>query len=150
MSKIIDSSDLQSFISGQRDFFETLSALHTMVVVKEPQRIAINNNANTYYGYDETSNVDNYTLSPVSGVFNCMIFTPNKDSNSKTLEQIPVGVVVGDKIIKVEQEAKDFIERGQTERIIIDNNETFTQQSQGFAKTYGTQTYYYFGLKKTA
>lgn len=150
MANLLASTDLSNFVSGIRDHFETFANLHTIVVVKEPRKVIIDNNANTFAGYEGSSNVSNYTLVPESGIFNGMVFSSSQGFDSALFAQIPVGIVVGQKIIKVERPAKDYIEIGQTERIIIDNIDTYTQQSQGFVRNYGDQEYYYFVIHKTA
>lgn len=150
MSNLLSSVELADFVSGIRDHFETFASLHQVVVVKEPKRIIVDNLTNVYPGYETNSNLDSFTLVPVSGVFNAMVFSSNKGFENTDIKTIPVEIQNADKIIKVDETAKNFIEQGQTERIVVDNNEIFTQGSQGFAKNYGTITYYYFALNKTS
>ena len=63
---------------------------------------------------------------------------------------VPVGISAGDRILKVEQPAKDFLDIGQTERLVIDDIETYIVKSAGFVKTYGNLTYWYYLLGKTS
>ena len=150
MSNLLSMAELSTFVSGIRDHFETFSSLHTVVVIKEPKKVIINNNDNVYPGYEMSSNLSEISFVPISGTFNAMVFSSNKGFENLDMPSIPTELQNVDKVIKVNQEAKDYIEQGQTERIIVDNLETYIQKSQGVAKNYGNVTYYYFALQKTS
>lgn len=150
MAILISNAELAIFESGVASHFETFSSFHSLLIIKEPKKIVVDNNADIYPGYESNSNVNNFTLIPVTGVFNCMVMDAQGTFESELFEYVPVGITAGDRVIKVEQPAKDFLEIGTTERLIVDNKDTYVLKSLGFIKTYGHLTYYYFIIGKTS
>lgn len=149
MSILLSTSELASFQSGIYSHFQTFAGMHNISIIKEPQKIIIDNNANIYPGYESNSNLDNFTYVPVTGQFPGMVMPPSK-FDSELFALAPVKIVAGDRILKVEKPAKDFLDIGQTERIIVDGIDTYTLQSQGYIKTFGSLTFYYFVVQKTS
>lgn len=149
MANLLTTTELSSFENAIQDHFDTFSSLHSMVVIKEPLKQIVNENTNPYAGYDSSSSLNNFIFIPISGVFPCMVFSSSKDISNALMTQIPMEFQKADKIVKVKEDAKNYLENGQVEQIILDNNEVFTLQSKGFAKNYGNVNYYYFAIKKT-
>lgn len=150
MAILVTDSELASFMSGIEDHFDTFSAHHTLVVIKKPQEIIENINSNDYYfGFGSSSNLNNITYQAISGVFPCMILESNKSDVDTTIGQVPTFIPNEEKIIKVRQDARDFIENGIiNERIIVDG-ETYTKISNASPKSYGSLKYYYFTVKES-
>lgn len=147
MSILISSTELATFVSGQRDFFETFSSTHLLTIIKDPVKQIININDNSYNNYGPESNTSNYTLIPQSGQWRCMTY----DENSWTDEDfspIPNIILRGDLIIKVESDAKNYIDNGKTNFLIVDN-ENYVLEGGPLPKSYGNQDYFYYSLKKT-
>lgn len=142
--------DKGSFTKAIMDHFDTFSALHTVTVIKEPQKIILDNTIGIYAGYESTPNLNNVTYVTVSGIFPCMVFSQGGDFANVNMLQVPVRLQKADKIIKVDQTAKNFIQGSQVSQLILDNNEIFTLSSEDFAKNYANVTYYYFIINKTA
>ena len=149
MSNLISVDEMSGFQNAIQDHFNTFSNFHCISIIKEPQKIIIDNNANIYPGYESNSNLDNFTYVPVTGQFPGMVMPPSK-FDSELFALAPVKIVAGDRILKVEKPAKDFLDIGQTERIIVDGINTYTLQSQGYVKTFGDLTFYYFVIQKTS
>lgn len=118
-----------------------------IVIYKEPQAIIANvSNSVSYPGYRETSNESNITYEPVYQTFSGFVFkmavTP-----ANQLPQINQRVFDGKVRLKVEEDAKDYIMNGKTEKIVAggkDWNLVGGPETQNFL----TLTYYYFDLKE--
>ena len=150
MSILLNTNERSSFEQAIQDHWDTFSSFHRIVVVKEPKQILIDDNISIYAGYDNNSNRDNVRFVSDTGIFNAILFNNNTKSEDPTIKAIDTQVQNVDKIIKVEEDAKNFIDEGQTERIIIDDIETFVQKCPGIAKSYGNKVFYYFALQKTS
>ncbi len=150
MSNLLSSSEIIGFTGDAVNLFDTASQFHSITVVKESQKSLSNiNSSNEIFGYGNTSDLNNITYIQNSGVFRAVVINPTKDYQDKVFPQIPIILNKGNKIIKVETLAKEYIEQGTTERIII-NNETFILDSTAMARNYGGLIYYYFALQKTS
>lgn len=148
---IISSTERGQLENAIQDHFEAFSEFHNIVVVKEPIKQIVSMATNIYAGYDNNSNLDNIIYVPVSGVFPCVPYSPSKDISNTLVSYLPMRFQNADKIIKVKEDAKNYIEQGgQVERIILDNNEVFSLQSKGFEKKYNSISYYYFAIQKTS
>lgn len=147
MSLLISSTELASFVSGVRDHFQTFAQFHLLTVIKEPIKTIIDNNDSEYNGYGASANPANFTLTPQSGQYRCMTHFPD---NWKDDEFVPIPDIIlrGDLVIKVEQDASDYIMKGKTNFFIVDN-ENYTFEGGPLPKSYGTQNYYYYSLKRT-
>ena len=142
-------TELNNFNTAISDHFDTFSALHSITVIKEPQKTIIQNNADVYAGFGNSSNLDNIIYVPVSGIFPCMVFSKGDDFPNVLMMQIQARIQHASKIIKVKEDARAFLEGPQVEQVILDNKETLTLGSKGFVKNYGNISYYYFIMNKT-
>lgn len=143
----MSTGELAQFVSGIRDHYETFSSFHTLVVFKEPLKQIVNIDNQEYYGYGYQGSEDNYVLVPQSGVFRCMTYDVNswKDEN---FDPIPVSLSKGDLIFKVEETAKNYIDNGKTNLIVLDNLH-YVLEGGPLPKSYGTQNYFYYSIVRT-
>ena len=147
---LLSQSEITSFTGEAIALFNTQKVFNTIVVVKEPQKIISDISADVLPGYGNTSNLDNVTYVPVSGVFNGILINPTKDYINKLFQSVPIFLTEGDKILKVDKEARDYINNGKTERIIVNNDEIFNVKSDSMTRNFGGLNYYYYHLQKTS
>lgn len=147
MSVLISSTEMTSFVSGVRDHFESFSQFHLVTIIKEPLKQIISVNNQEYNGYGYQAAPENYTLIPQSGQWHCMTYEPESFKDDEIVS-IPNILLRGDLIIKVESEASNYITNGKTNFLIVDND-NYTLEGGPLHKSYCTQNYYYYSLKKT-
>lgn len=148
MSNLISATESAFFVSAIRDHFETFSSNHLIVIVKEPLKQIIdagNQEYNGYGGYQSAP--ENYTLIPVSGIFNVMTYD-NDNWKDEGFDPIPVGLSKGDMVFKIQESGKNYISNGKTELIILDN-ETYNIVGGPLPKSYLTENYWYYSLERT-
>lgn len=147
---LLSTSELNSFMSDMNDHFDQFSSNHSLVIYKRAQQILSTPDSNTYFGYgQDAQNADNITYQTISGVFPCMVITPSADNKDIPFSWVPFFLVNGEKIIKVKQDAKQFIENGIANDVFILDSETFRKISSSVLKKYGNNLYYYFKLGTT-
>lgn len=147
MSTLLSTSEIGEFVSDIQDHFDTFSQFHTVVVIKPPLKQIIDINDQQFNGFGLQNNEDNFINIPQSGVWNCMTYTPNQWEDDY-FGPSPNILVKGDLVIKVEEEANNYINNGKTDFLIVDN-ENYTIEGGGMPVTYGTQQYFYYTLKRT-
>jgi antitoxin component YwqK of YwqJK toxin-antitoxin module len=147
MAGFLNNSQVFALTGAQHKHWQTFK--RQIVVAKEPIRTLINSNPSSpFYGYGESSNVDQYEFTSVTGVFDAMI-TYNLDQKLEELEEVKNNVLHGKIRIKVEKEARDFIEDGtKTERIEFDNKSFNVITSEGVLDYLGL-TFYVYHLEST-
>jgi len=137
MAELLSTSDKANFQTSYLDIFETFKK--EIKIHKEPIKQVITANSEaTLPGYNEGSNPTNYKLIPEFKTFYAMVRYGMKQETSVTDE---VGLVVpeGQVIIKIQQEGRDYIVNGKTERIEFDGK-SFNLVSKDAIRDY-------FGLK---
>ena len=144
---ILNTTTLQGFTGAAVDLFDTASQFHFLTVIKEPQKVIIDVNNNEYNGYGPVD-TDNYTLIPNSGVYNVVVVSIDKSFDNTPFTAVPVQLAGGDKLVKVREDCKNYIENGKNILFILDGQE-FNETSTAMPRNYGGLVYWYYNLSRT-
>ncbi len=117
-----------------------------ITIVKKPIIIAINEGGSYMPGYGTTAAVGNFNYTPQSGTFNCL--RVRKELGGEQDETTQKAVSTEAIIIKVREEARDYILNGETEHAIY-LGKTYNIISQDQISHFLGRTYYYFKLELT-
>lgn len=142
MPSLISTDEISSFTGDYKNLFDTFK--RKFVVIKEPQRKVLKNDINAdflYYGYNSPSQQPNTLVSYdiVSGVYSGMIRYPANAKNYANLTDLRNIIPEADIQLKVEEDAKNFITKDKTEKIMIDDS--------SFKVVGGHVVRYFFGVK---
>ncbi|MDP2692965.1 MAG: hypothetical protein Q8O88_04975 [bacterium] len=116
MAITLSASQIATLTGAYSSHFQIFShnRTRTITIIKEPVKTVVTN-TNAFspaYGYGgNDSQPTNFTYTHVSGIFPAMI-TYNLDQKTEELEEVKSKVGVGKVRVKVEQDARDFIEDG--------------------------------------
>ena len=136
------------FTGALRDHFDTFSNWRTIIVNKEPTKTVINQE-NSLFGYGEQSVNDNYTLTPVSGSFPCIVINTLKANEADIFNKSTKTRETSNELkVKVKWDAKEFIVNGKTVNVIVDEN-IYNISSNFEVQNYLGLKYYYFNLQNT-
>ena len=118
MPSLISDAEKQKLTGIFTDIFDTFK--REIVVHKEPRKVISQVNTASLFGYGDPASSLNYTYEPVSGVYSATI---RYDMNQETerLADIPQNISMGNVYIKVQENARDYINKGKTEKITFDN-----------------------------
>lgn len=141
---LLDSNTLEAFTGIFGDHFDTFSSFRSPIIVnKEPiKTYSVVDQPN--FGYGPVENTITYT--PVSGSFAAIIIYP-KSQDKKFFGETRSYIPQGDVAIKVKPEAKNFIESGKTENIVV-NGVTYNNISDFRIQDYYGLQFYYYDLKR--
>lgn len=150
MSAFLSSTTISN-LTGifERHFSQYSSGINNYCTIyKEPLQIINNSAAEVLAGYgsDSMSNSD-ITYQEVSQTFPAMIIN-SKDITSQPFAQLNLSVDKNSVFIKVKQTAKDYINNGKTERVIL-NGQTYNNIGSYGVQNYFGSFYYYFKLDST-
>ena len=149
MSSLLSSSQITGFAGIFSRHFDTFSTGNHLIIHKEPLKsYTVLTGDSNYFGYGETSNLDNVTYTPVSGVYP---FTRVYDKNNKTFQTTPYFQTSSghSKLrIKVKSDARAFIKNGKNEKFEFDGL-TFNAIGEEDVQNYLGEKYYYFSLVST-
>jgi hypothetical protein len=141
MADLLTNQDKVSFQSSVLDLFDTFSRI--IKVHKEPQKKVTQINVNLLPGYNNTSNPENVEYIHRSESFRAIINYSKKqdiDRDSDTGAKIPSGQVS----IKVQSEARDYINKGKTEKIEIDGKGFKLASNDSIKDYFGMKMYIYY------
>jgi len=114
------------FTGAYQDFFDYFKK--EVLVYKEPQKTVADVDLSFLYGYGTDSNGDNYSFTPVSGVFSGLIvYGTNRDDQD--LQQANIRLPDDAVKLKVEKTARDYINNGRTESLEFDGKKFFVKSS---------------------
>ena len=99
------------------------------------------------FGYGDPAESVNYTYVPQSGVYSATI-RYNLDQTQETLGDIPSYVSEGGVFIKVQRDARDYINKGRTEKVTFDNK-SFKIISEDANKSFLNSEFFVFKLEST-
>tara|TARA_Y100000310_G_scaffold65243_1_gene60757 strand:- start:1086 stop:1526 length:441 start_codon:yes stop_codon:yes gene_type:complete len=136
MPSLVSSTEISSFTGDFQDLFDTFKRLIT--VHKTPKRIIKQINTDFLHGYGEPADQVNYTYSPVSQDFDCMVLYKDRQDAGE-ISETNLTYFAGDVRIKVDQDTRDYIKDGKTEKIVIDGKD-FQLMTEESVK-------YFFGIK---
>lgn len=150
---LITGSVLTSFSGAFGDLFDTFARYRPdryIVINKEPIKTIVQSTpSDSYAGYSSTNVINDYVLTPVSGVFPAQIIYEYKTNETDiTNSELQVNIADNSVNIKVENNAKEFMLIGKTESILVDG-QLFNQASQYKVQDYLGVKYYYFKLQQT-
>lgn len=145
MASLLSKNDRAVFSKVLSDHFDTFRRVIT--VHKEPTRIINTINSNkTYAGYNDSSNINNFTFVPNSEKFPAIVVYDNKQTEVVSqIASYPAGVVK----IKVDKCARDYIINGKTEKIEVDGN-SFNLITEDKVQNYLGLVFYIFYLRATS
>ena len=147
MSSLISGSSLTTLTGIFARHFDTFSVFNSIIVNKEPQKVISLTNDPVFPGYGNESNAANVTYVPVSGVFPAIVVSEREQKLTRfpeTESRIPNGATK----IKVLKNARDYINNGKTESIVI-NDITYNVITSNSFQNYLGLVYYYFTLEQT-
>ena len=105
-----------AFTSAYTDFFDYFK--REVIVYKTPQKTVADVNLSFLYGYGTDSNGDNYSFTPVSGIFSGLaIYKSN--INDQDLTEADIRMPDNNLRLKVTEEARNYINNGVNEAIEI-------------------------------
>jgi hypothetical protein len=126
-------------------WFETFKK--TITVNKQPIKNIVQNTTNQMLGYDENSNIVDYTYTPRNQSFDAVI-KYNPTDNLAEDPEIKIKFTDQLVMIYIKEDAKNYIDKDATENITFDGK-TFNVYSSSIAKHYQDITYYVYYLKET-
>ena len=145
MPSLISETEKNNLTGIFNDIFDTFK--RDIVVHKEPKKVISQINTSSLFGYGDPASSVNYTYQPVSGVFQATI-RYNLEQETERLGDIPSQVSVGGVFIKVQETARDFINKGKTEKVTFDNK-SFKVISEDANKSFLNSEFFVFKLEST-
>jgi hypothetical protein len=145
-TSFLSTSDQSWYENAVDTWFETFKK--QIIVHKEPIKNIVQNTTNQLLGYEENSNIIDYTYTPRNATFDAVI----KYNPTDNLEENPeIKIKFIDQLVQiyVKQDAKDYISKDRTEKITFDDK-TFNIYSTSITKHYQAATYYMYYLKETS
>lgn len=143
MASLLSNADKESFKASIIDLFETFA--RDIIIHKEPKKIVSQSNPTNPVlpGYGHDAVPSNITYVPESKTFQAMIRYNNKqtvETDNFAGTKIPTGMVA----IKVQSDARDYINKGVTEKIVLDGKSFKLGSSDAVKDHFGYQLYVYF------
>jgi hypothetical protein len=145
MPTLISDTEKNNLTGIFNDIFDTFK--REIVVHKEPKRVVSQVNTASLFGYGDPASSINYTYVPVSGVFDATI-RYNLDQDQQRLGDIPQDVEVGEVFIKVKENARNYINKGKTEKITFDNK-SFKVTSLDANRSFLNSKFFVYKLEST-
>ncbi len=145
MPSLISDTEKNNLTGIFNDIFDTFK--RTIIVHKEPKRVVDSVNTASLFGYGDPASSVNYTYVPQSGIYDATI-RYNLDQTQETLGDIPQYVSEGAVYIKVQREARDYINKGKTEKITFDNK-SFKVISEDANKSFLNSEFFVYKLEST-
>ena len=146
-SNLVSTSERTSFTGILGDHYETFK--RDIIIFKEPINTINNINNDNYVGYSETQQIGNYTTTTVSGIYPAIVNSLNNQPQDFIAEIKAINAGGKGKIkIKVEKPARDYINNGKTELILVDGN-SFNLAGSERIQNYLGLVYYIFELEST-
>jgi hypothetical protein len=145
-TSFLSASDQSWYENAVDTWFETFKK--QIVIHKEPIKNIVQNTTNQLLGYEENSNIVDYTYTPRNQTFDAVI----KYNPTDNLEENPeIKIKFIDQLVQiyVKEDARDYINTDRTEKITFDNK-IFNIHSTSIAKHYQNATYYMYYLKETS
>ena len=144
-TSFLSSSDQSWFEEAADTWFETFKK--PIIVHKEPIKNIVQNTTNQILGYDENSNIIDYTYTPRNQSFYAVI-KYNPTDNLALDKELNIKITDQPVMIYVSIDAKNYIDKDVTEKITFDGKD-FNIYSSSIAKHYQNKTYYVYYLKET-
>lgn len=146
MASFLSAGDISSFQNDIDTHFDTFK--RQITIHKEPIKNIVQNSTNQMLGYQEDSNVVDYSYTPRNETFYAIIKYNNIQENLSVDSELKLKFLNQFVEIKVKEDAKNYIEIDRTEKITFDSK-TFNLVSSALVKNYLGLSYYTFYLKET-
>jgi hypothetical protein len=144
-TSFLNSTDKTWFENAADTWFETFKK--TITVHKEPIKNIVQSTTNQMLGYQEDSNIVDYTYTPRNQSFDAVVKYNPIDNLQENLE-IKIKFIDQSVEIYVKEDAKNYINTDKTEKITFDGK-TFNLFSTSIVKNYFDNNYYVYYLKET-
>jgi len=145
MPSLISETEKNNLTGIFNDIFDTFK--REIVIHKEPKKVISQVNTSSLFGYGDPASSINYSYTPVSGVFQATV-RYNLEQETERLADIPSNVSVGGVFIKVQEPARNYINKGKTEKITFDNK-SFKVISEDANKSFLNSKFYVYKLEAT-
>lgn len=145
MASLLTAADITNFTGDFQDLFDTFK--REIVVYKEPKKVIQNINIQSYHGYGDSAQKTNFTYLPVSGTHQAIVSYKDRQE-SEEMGGVGLMYFAGDVRIKVDEEAKNYIKNGKTEKIVIDGKD-FNVLTEDAVKNFFGLRLYVFHLRYT-
>jgi hypothetical protein len=146
MASLILNAELAAYKQAINDHFDTFK--RSITVHKEPIKNILQNTTNQLLGYQEDSNIVDYTYTPRNQTFDAIINYNLSKENLQIDDEIKLKFPNQIVEIKVKENAKNYINQDITEKITFDDK-TFDLISTDIIKNYQGLIYYVYYLKET-
>lgn len=158
MASLISAAEKSSISSIFSSSFDTWS--RAIIVYKEALKVEVNNvndKNDNLFGFGNTQQTPIYTYLPsLTGVFMAIIkdsdiVSTKSQANTTSLVPETMARIIASPIsIKVKRDAYDFIEDGETSKIVdAFNREAYILDGHGCLQTFQGTEYYIYPLRKT-
>ena len=148
MASLLTSTETSNLVSILGDVFDTFK--RDVVIHKSPKKVISQINESQLFGYGEAANPVNYTYTPQSGVYSAKISYIENKAN-EYVQDFQSNIDRNIVRMKVQKDAKDYIEEGTTENVTFDGK-TFNLMGDHMVKNFlgpsGYTTFVYY-LKET-
>ena len=148
MASLLTSTETSNLVSILGDVFDTFK--RDIVIHKSPKKVISQINESQLFGYGEAANPVNYTYTPQSGVYSAKISYIENKAN-EYVQDFQSNIDRNIVRMKVQKDAKDYIEEGTTENVTFDGK-TFNLMGDHMVKNFlgpsGYTTFVYY-LKET-
>lgn len=146
MASLLTATEISVYHQAINDHFDTFK--RSITVHKQPIKNIIQNQQNQFLGYQEDSNINDYTYIPRSQSFEAIvaynIAGENLPIDNELKLKFPNQIVQ----IKVKESAKNYINKDITEKITFDNK-SFNIVSTDIVKNYQGLIFYVYYLVET-
>jgi hypothetical protein len=144
-TSFLNSNEKNWFADAADTWFETFK--RSIIIHKEPIKNIVQNTTNQMVGYDESSNIIDYSYTPRNETFDAVIqYKP--DDGLIIDEEIKLKFSNQSALIYVAEDAKNYINKDKTEKISFDKKD-FNINSSSIVRNYFTKNYYIYFLKET-
>jgi len=144
-TSFIGAGDQTWYEDAADTWFETFKK--SITINKEPIKNIVQNSTNQMLGYQEDSNIVDYTYTPRNQSFDAVVKYNPIDNLQENLE-IKIKFIDQSVEIYVKEDAKNYINTDKTEKITFDGK-TFNLFSTSIVKNYFDNNYYVYYLKET-
>lgn len=148
MASLLTSTETTNLVGILGDVFDTFK--RDVVIHKTPKKVISQINESQLFGYGEAANPVNYTYTPQSGIYSAKISYIENKAN-EYVQGLQSNIDTNLVRMKVQKDAKDYIENGITENVTFDDK-TFNLLGDHMVKNFlgpsGYTTYVYY-LKET-
>ncbi len=147
MASLVSATEVNAFTGDFINLFDTFK--RDFVVHKESKKVISKINTDFLYGYGTSAQQANYTYEPVYKSFSGMIkYKDEQFSDEMSDVGSQIRYFAGDIRIKVQEDCKDYIKNGKTEKIVVDGKDFQLMTEESVKYFFGVKLYV-FHLKYT-